>query len=189
MNESRAADTLAGHLLGAKLAVNDGFGIPAEVYEFASKRAAWETIAPLLERASPLRSAHLRDPVGPQIHFASESFMDEVAAAVGAVVILAGIVCQVGLAAAPAGAISLMPSTVSVTEEGGSPSARSQPRATATRIAASTASLFAMPSLVCTLSTCVQVGGGRRPVRSCTAVSREDRNWAGLGDGVAIGRL
>jgi nicotinate dehydrogenase subunit B len=84
MNESKAADTLAGHLLGAPLQVNDGFGVPAEVYEFANKRVAWETIAPLLERASPLRSAHLRDPVGPQIHFASESFMDEVAAAVGA---------------------------------------------------------------------------------------------------------
>ena len=84
MNESKAADTLAGHLLGAKLTVNDGFGVPAEVYEFASKRVAWETIGPLLERASPLRSAHLRDPVGPQIHFASESFMDEVAHAVGA---------------------------------------------------------------------------------------------------------
>ena len=84
MNESKAADTLAGHLLGAALKVNDGFGVPAEVYEFASKRVAWETIAPLLERASPLRSAHLRDPVGPQIHFASESFMDEVAHAVGA---------------------------------------------------------------------------------------------------------
>ena len=57
MNESKAADTLAGHLLGAKLKVNDGFGVPAEVYEFANKRVAWETIAPLLERASPLRSA------------------------------------------------------------------------------------------------------------------------------------
>jgi CO/xanthine dehydrogenase Mo-binding subunit len=84
MNESKSADTLAGHLLGAPLKVNDGFGVPAEVYEFANKRVAWETIAPLLERASPLRSAHLRDPVGPQIHFASESFMDEVAHAVGA---------------------------------------------------------------------------------------------------------
>jgi len=84
MNESKAADTLAGHLLGAALKVNDGFGVPAEVYEFANKRTTWETIAPLLERASPLRSAHLRDPVGPQIHFASESFMDEVAHAVGA---------------------------------------------------------------------------------------------------------
>jgi len=55
--------------------------VPAESYEFANKRLAWETIPPLLDRASPLRSSHLRDPVGPQIHFASESFMDEVAAA------------------------------------------------------------------------------------------------------------
>jgi nicotinate dehydrogenase subunit B len=38
----------------------------------------------LLDRASPLRTAHLRDPVGPQIHFASESFIDEVDAAIGA---------------------------------------------------------------------------------------------------------
>src|SRR5262249_56415079 len=59
----------------------DGFGVPAESYEFANKRLAWETIPPLLDRASPLRSAHLRDPVGPQVHFASESFIDEVAAA------------------------------------------------------------------------------------------------------------
>ena len=55
--------------------------MPAESYNFANKRTAWETIPPLLDRASPLRSSHLRDPVGPQIHFASESFMDEVAAA------------------------------------------------------------------------------------------------------------
>ena len=46
-----------------------------------TRRRAWETIAPLLDRSSPLRTSHLRDPVGPQIHFASESFMDEVAAA------------------------------------------------------------------------------------------------------------
>jgi nicotinate dehydrogenase subunit B len=83
MNESKPADTLAGHFLGAPLKVNDAFGVPAEAYEFAHKRAAWETIGPLLDRASPLRSAHLRDPVGPQIHFASESFIDEVAAAIG----------------------------------------------------------------------------------------------------------
>jgi len=37
----------------------------------------------LLDRASPLRTAHLRDPVGPQIQFASESFIDEIAAASG----------------------------------------------------------------------------------------------------------
>jgi len=57
--------------------------VPAESYGFANKRLAWETIAPLLDRASPLRTAHLRDPVGPQIQFASESFIDEIAAAVG----------------------------------------------------------------------------------------------------------
>ena len=74
-------DTLAGQLRDVALKSGDGFGVPAESYEFANKRLAWETIPPLLDRASPLRSAHLRDPVGPQIHFASESFMDEVAAA------------------------------------------------------------------------------------------------------------
>ena len=82
-NGSKPPDTLAGHFRGLPLKVNDAFGVPAESYQFDNKRTAWETIAPLLERASPLRSAHLRDPVGPQIHFASELFMDEVAAALG----------------------------------------------------------------------------------------------------------
>jgi nicotinate dehydrogenase subunit B len=74
-------DVLAGQTIGVDLHSGDGFGVPAESYEFANKRLAWETIPPLLDRASPLRTSHLRDPVGPQIHFASESFMDEVAAA------------------------------------------------------------------------------------------------------------
>ncbi len=80
-NGGTPPDTLAGQTRGVALASGDGFGVPAEAYEFANKRLAWETIPPLLDRASPLRSSHLRDPVGPQIHFASESFMDEVAAA------------------------------------------------------------------------------------------------------------
>jgi nicotinate dehydrogenase subunit B len=79
--EGKPEDTLAGQLRGVALKSGDAFRVPEESYEFASKRLGWETIAPLLDRASPLRSAHLRDPVGPQIHFASESFMDEVAAA------------------------------------------------------------------------------------------------------------
>ena len=58
--------------------------MPAESYGFANQLLAWETIAPLLDRASPLRTAHQRDPVGAQIQFASESFIDEIAAAVGA---------------------------------------------------------------------------------------------------------
>jgi CO/xanthine dehydrogenase Mo-binding subunit len=83
-NESNPSHSLAGQLTDWPLKITHAFGVPAEGYAFAHKRLAWETIAPLLDRASPLRSAHLRDPVGPQIHFASESFVDEVAAAVNA---------------------------------------------------------------------------------------------------------
>jgi nicotinate dehydrogenase subunit B len=83
-NESKPERTLAGHFLGVPLKSEDMFGVPAESYEFANKRTSWETIAPLLDRASPLRTSHLRDPVGPQLHFASESFIDEIAATIGA---------------------------------------------------------------------------------------------------------
>jgi nicotinate dehydrogenase subunit B len=78
-NGSQLFDTLAGQTLGVALKSGDGFGVPAESYGFENKRTAWETIPPLLDRSSPLRTSHLRDPVGPQIHFASESFMDELA--------------------------------------------------------------------------------------------------------------
>src|SRR6476620_1375055 len=80
-NGSKPFDTLAGQTRGDDLKSGDGFGIPAESYAFDNKRAGWETIPPLLDLSSPLRTSHLRDPVGPQIHFASESFIDEVAAA------------------------------------------------------------------------------------------------------------
>jgi CO/xanthine dehydrogenase Mo-binding subunit len=83
-NESDPSYSLAGQLMGLPLKSLQGFGVPTESYGFANKQLAWETIAPLLERASPLRTAHLRDPVGPQIQFASESFIDEIAAAIGA---------------------------------------------------------------------------------------------------------
>ncbi len=80
-NESAPHDTLAGQLTGVPLKSGDGFGVPEESYGFANKRTGyWETIAPLLDRASPLRTSHMRDPIGPQVHFASESFMDELAA-------------------------------------------------------------------------------------------------------------
>jgi CO/xanthine dehydrogenase Mo-binding subunit len=83
-NESDPSYSLAGQLMGLPLKSLQGFGVPAETYGFANKQLAWATIAPLLDRASPLRTAHLRDPVGPQIQFASESFIDEIAAAIGA---------------------------------------------------------------------------------------------------------
>lgn len=83
-NGSKEFDTLSGQTRGVALKSGDGFGVPAESYGFPAKKAGWEVIPPLLDRASPLRTSHLRDPVGPQIHFASESFIDEVAAAVNA---------------------------------------------------------------------------------------------------------
>jgi CO/xanthine dehydrogenase Mo-binding subunit len=83
-NESDPRDTLAGQLLGMGQHSTQGFGYPAEAYEFGAKLLAWETVAPLLQNASPLRTAHLRDPVGPQVNFAAESFVDELAAAANA---------------------------------------------------------------------------------------------------------
>lgn len=78
-SEAQPRDTLAGQLRGVPLKSGDGFGVPGDSYAFANRRTSWETIAPLLDRGSPLRTSHMRDPVGPQIHFASESFMDEIA--------------------------------------------------------------------------------------------------------------
>jgi nicotinate dehydrogenase subunit B len=79
--ESRAADVLAGHLLGFPLQPGLSFEIPVASYTFDHGRLGWEIIAPLMDRASPLRTTHLRDPYGPPILFGSESFIDELAAA------------------------------------------------------------------------------------------------------------
>ena len=78
-SENRAGDTLAGMLTGQKGARQQVFNNPDSAYTFANRRLSWETIGPFLEGASPLRTSHLRDPLGPQIHFASESFVDEIA--------------------------------------------------------------------------------------------------------------
>ena len=83
-NESDPRDTLPGQLLGLGQHHQPAFGTPAETYTFPAQLIAWETVAPLVANASPLRTAHRRDPVGPQINFASESFIDELAAAAGA---------------------------------------------------------------------------------------------------------
>lgn len=82
--EADPKDTLAGQLTGWKPKGNIIFQTPSEAYDFANKRLSWETIPPLLDRASPLRTAHLRDPLGAETHFASESFIDEIAHAAGA---------------------------------------------------------------------------------------------------------
>jgi nicotinate dehydrogenase subunit B len=82
-NESRPAYTLAGHLLGYGLEPIQDFGGPVDSYGFEHKRVGWETIPPLLDRASPLRTSHLRATASPQCHFASEQFIDELAVATG----------------------------------------------------------------------------------------------------------
>ena len=80
-NESDPRDSLVGMSLGLPPKPSVDFGVPAETYGFDNKLLAWETIPPLLDSCSPLRSSHLRDPVGPEIHFGSEQFIDELAAA------------------------------------------------------------------------------------------------------------
>ena len=78
-NESAPADTLFGQMIGASPKPQLTYGTPSNSYRFPAQSSTWEVIAPMLERASPLRSSHLRDPLGPEIHFAHESFVDEVA--------------------------------------------------------------------------------------------------------------
>jgi nicotinate dehydrogenase subunit B len=78
-NESNPSDTYAGMLTGWPNASVHRFGNPGDRYEIPNKLYYWQTVAPFLEKASPLRTAHLRDPLGPQLHFASESFIDELA--------------------------------------------------------------------------------------------------------------
>ena len=82
-NEADPSDTLAGLLTGWPKKTRHNYGTPSETYDFPNKLEFWQTIPPFLETASPLRTAHFRDPQGPQVHFASESFIDEMAAAIG----------------------------------------------------------------------------------------------------------
>jgi nicotinate dehydrogenase subunit B len=80
-NEGAPEYTLAGQLLDWPLHPVFLFGHPDESYGFGAIHKISGTIKPLLDRASPLRSAHMRDPGGPQTHYAVESFMDELALA------------------------------------------------------------------------------------------------------------
>ena len=56
-------------------------GLPSEMYEIANRRMASQVVGLPLVWETPLRTGNLRDPNGPQITFASESFIDELAAA------------------------------------------------------------------------------------------------------------
>ena len=78
--ERHPADTLAGMALGYPLNWRASFGTPGNSYTFANAHWGWELIKPLMDRSSPLRSTHIRDPYGVPTLFGSESFLDEVAA-------------------------------------------------------------------------------------------------------------
>jgi nicotinate dehydrogenase subunit B len=78
-NESNPSHSLVGMQTGLEINHTPRFLNPSDRYEFINQVRYWETIQPIVHRASPLRTSHLRDPLGPQIHFASESFIDEMA--------------------------------------------------------------------------------------------------------------
>ncbi|SON57688.1 Nicotinate dehydrogenase subunit B [Hartmannibacter diazotrophicus] len=76
-----AGSLLAGHLLERKPENGYASRSPEQSYKFATMRYTEQVIDPLLLTASPLRTAHMRDPMGPEVHFGQESFIDEVALA------------------------------------------------------------------------------------------------------------
>jgi CO/xanthine dehydrogenase Mo-binding subunit len=82
-NESDPRDSLVGMELGLPPKGGMTFGIPEESYAFDNKLTSWEVIPDLIASASPMRTSHMRDPVGLQIQFASEQFIDELAYATG----------------------------------------------------------------------------------------------------------
>ena len=58
-----------------------GAATPSEMYVIPNRRMATHVVSLPLVWETPLRTGNLRDPNGPQVTFASESFIDELAAA------------------------------------------------------------------------------------------------------------
>ena len=79
-----AGDTLAAQVIGGyKPKGHDEHKFPEESYAFPAKRKVSHILPWEQSLGTGLRTAHLRDPDGPQCCFASESFADEVAYAAG----------------------------------------------------------------------------------------------------------
>jgi CO/xanthine dehydrogenase Mo-binding subunit len=57
---------------------------PSDMYAIPNRRVTGHVVALPLVWETPLRTGNLRDPDGPQVTFAAESFIDELAAAAGA---------------------------------------------------------------------------------------------------------
>jgi CO/xanthine dehydrogenase Mo-binding subunit len=92
--EARAADhnhlgynepdtVLVAQLAGRRKATPNRGGVaaPSNMYVIPNRRIAGHVVSMPLVWETPLRTGNLRDPDGPQVTFASESFIDELAAA------------------------------------------------------------------------------------------------------------
>ena len=92
--EARAADhnhlgynevdtVLIAQLMGTRRATpaRGGAATPSEMYAIPNRRTAAHVVGLPLVWETPLRTGNLRDPNGPQVTYASESFIDELAAA------------------------------------------------------------------------------------------------------------
>jgi nicotinate dehydrogenase subunit B len=92
--EARAADynhvgynepdtVLIAQLMGTRRATPNagGASLPSDMYAIANRRMAAHVVALPRVWETPLRTGNLRDPNGPQVTFAAESFIDELAAA------------------------------------------------------------------------------------------------------------
>jgi nicotinate dehydrogenase subunit B len=78
------ADTvLIAQLIGRRRATPSAgsAGTPSEMYDIPNRRLQSAVVSLPLVWETPLRTGNLRDPNGPQITFASESFIDEMASA------------------------------------------------------------------------------------------------------------
>jgi CO/xanthine dehydrogenase Mo-binding subunit len=95
--EARAADhnhlgynehdtVLVAQLAGMRRATPNRGSVatPSEMYAIPNRRHALHIVGLPLVWETPLRTGNLRDPNGPQVTFASESFIDELASAAGA---------------------------------------------------------------------------------------------------------
>ena len=80
---NEAETVLIAQLMGTRRATPAGgsAGTPSDMYAIANKRTATQVVKLPLVWETPLRTGNLRDPNGPQVTFAAESFIDEMAAA------------------------------------------------------------------------------------------------------------
>jgi CO/xanthine dehydrogenase Mo-binding subunit len=74
-----AGDTLIGQAMGYEPPNMTEHGLPGASYNFANKRATSKVVPSKWAYETGLRTAHFRDPNGPQTTFASEQFIDEIA--------------------------------------------------------------------------------------------------------------